>query len=159
MKRLQCFLLMLCMICSSVGCQASKNTADSNMQKVYYYNVASEPGQPVLAYEYREFDESQGTDRIYQIIDAMKHPEEINHSSVLPEDVQILQVALRGNVAYIDFSDSYADLAPLEQTLLTSASALSLFEQSWVEYVKFTAGGEDSPPLYNKYFNRETVLF
>ena len=126
-------LLLLC------GCGDSP-AAEAAPARAVYFLTETESGRE-LGYEVVEFSEEEETEQqIREVIEAMRHPLNINDHSVLAEDMELREVEVFGSTVVVRFSEAYDRLTPVEISLLHAAVTLSLSEIEGVRYVRVTGG-------------------
>ena len=77
------------------------------------------------------------------ILEELKKPaEDIDYTTPLPKEVEVLSCSLRGSILDVDFSPEYGEMDSLEEKLVRAAVVQSLLKISGINAVSFTVDGE-----------------
>ena len=77
------------------------------------------------------------------VIDEMKKPtNEIEYTQAIPEQVKLLDCALKGSILEIDFSEEYYEVKSLDEKLMRAAIVQSLLQIDGIDAVSVRVEGE-----------------
>lgn len=123
--------LLLCTAC------ADPAVDPETPARAVYYLAEGENGR-TLDYEILSLPEGSTEQKIRDVLEAMRHPVNTNHISLLQEEIELESVEVFGSTVVIRFSPAYDRLQEIERSLLHSGIVLSLKEMEDIGYIRVT---------------------
>lgn len=137
MKKLIIEILALCLVCLGLA-SCSPETEESGGFLVYYIN---ETEDQLMEQEYMPQD-TGGEDLVRELLDCMKHPDDVTLKSAVPARVEVTTLQLQEGHLTLDFNSAYRELDNVTEVLLRAAVVQTLIQVPEVEDIRFTAGEE-----------------